>query len=213
MIDTHRASGVTGGNGTISPMATSHYKGPWIGKTPMCAICAGAGEGVRSRHHLTHGVWVWLCEAHRSVEFQRRRGGRDFVASLAAVWGAAGTMTRRHDHALRRHLARVRPRRDPSELPGSYAWAALRREAERRFAGGEDPAVVIRELISVPIVGASRPTYRTLRRWFADGRWLPARRTRRQERSNPRPGSPSVVVTDMPSPPPDDAGGPIRGPC
>ena len=101
----------------------------WRPRRWMCAICAGAGEGVRARHHLTHGVSAWLCGVHRSVEFQRRRGGRDFVASLAAVWGAAGTMTRRHDHALRRHLARVRPRNDPRDLPGSYAWAGLRRSA------------------------------------------------------------------------------------
>jgi hypothetical protein len=194
-------------------VAKSHYKGPWIGKTPMCAICAGAGEGVRARHHLTHGVSVWLCGAHRSVEFQRRRGGRDFVASLAAVWGAAGTMTRRHDHALRRHLARVRPRNDPHDLPGSYAWAGLRREAERRFAAGEEPKVVIGELITAPIVGASRPTYRTLRRWFTDGRWLPARPVRRPPGDDRRTGPPPLGAEREPLPPADGPTGPIRGPC
>jgi hypothetical protein len=195
-------------------VARSHYKGLWIGKTPMCAICAGAGEGARARHHLTHGVSVWLCGAHRSVEFQRRRGGRDFVASLAAVWGAAGTMTRRHDHALRRHLARVRPRSGTRELPGSYAWAALRREAERRFARGEDPTVVIGELVAAPIVGASRPTYRTLRRWFTDGRWLPVQPARRRPGAEQRPGpAPPVAATDGTPPPVVEASGPIRGPC
>ena len=197
----------------VGPMATSHYKGPWIGKTSMCAICAGAGEGVRARHHLTHGVSVWLCGSHRSVEFQRRRGGRDFVASLAAVWGAAGTMTRRHDHALRTHLARVRPRNDRRDLPGSYAWAGLRREAERRFAAGEDPTVVIGELATAPIVGASRPTYRTLRRWFTDGRWLPVRSARRQTGGARRPESRPVRAAHGRLPPADGPTGPIRGPC
>jgi hypothetical protein len=195
-------------------VAKSHYKGPWIGKTPMCAICAGAGEGTRARHHLTHGVSVWLCEAHRTADFQRRRGGRDFVASLAAVWGAAETMTRRHDEALRRHLARVRPRVEPRELPGSYAWADLRREAERRFATGEDPAVVIAELVAAPIVGASRPSYRTLRRWFTDGRWLRVHAARRRQRVDPRRQPVTAQYPQAgPPPPPDAAPGPIRGPC
>jgi hypothetical protein len=44
-------------------MPISHYKGPWIGKTPMCAICAGAGQGERVRHHLTHGVSVAVRRA------------------------------------------------------------------------------------------------------------------------------------------------------
>lgn len=195
-------------------MVKSHYKGPWIGKTPMCAICAGPGEGTRARHHLTHGVSVWLCEAHRTTDFQRRRGGRDFVASLAAVWGAAGTMTRRHDDALRRHLARVRPRGEPRDLPGSYAWAALRREAERRFANGEDPTVVIAELVAAPIVGASRPSYRTLRRWFTDGRWLPVRALHRRLGDDPRrPPVTAEYPQAGPAPRPDAAPGPIRGPC
>lgn len=204
---------MTEANGKIRAVAKSHYKGPWIGKTPMCAICAGAGEGQRARHHLTHGVSVWLCGAHRSTEFQRRRGGRDFVASLAAVWGAAGAMTRRHDHALHRHLARVRPKSHPDELPGSYAWAPLRREAERRFADGEDPRLVIAELGATPIIGASRPAYRTLRRWFSDGRWLPVKPTSRRPGSVPSGPAPPVVETGGTPKPPDEAVRPIRGPC
>jgi hypothetical protein len=196
-------------------MARSHYKGAWIGKTPMCAICAGAGEGERARHHLTHGVSVWLCGMHRSIEFQRRRAGRDFVASLSAVWGAAGVMTRRHDRALRAHLARVRPGDTTPPRPGSYAWAALRYEAERRFAHGENPAQVIAELARVRIAGASGPTYRTLRRWFTDGRWLPVRRPRPAARTtgrrDPSPPATATSGTDLRR---DDAPtGPIRGPC
>jgi len=205
--------------GEDAPMAMSHYKGAWIGKTPMCAICAGPGEGERAQHHLTHGVSVWLCEVHRSVEFQRRRGGRDFVASLAAVWNAAGVATRRHDRALRAHLTRVRPGDTGRPRPGSYAWAELRREAERRFGQGENPALVVAELARARTVGASGPTYRTLQRWFSDGRWLPVA-------SVPRRAPPGTASTKRPGTPPTatptgrlDARGdnrsssPIRGPC
>lgn len=152
-------------------MALSHYKGPWIGKLPMCAICGGAGEGARAEHFLTHGVSVWLCEAHRSEEFQRRRSGRDFVASVGAVWRAAGITGRRHSQALAAHLRRVR---DASERvrPGSYAWPELRQEAERRFANGEPPRSVIAELRQAPLAGMRLPSIRTLRRWFHEGRWL-----------------------------------------
>lgn len=153
-------------------MAKSHYNGEWIGKTPMCALCGGAGEGPRAEHRLTHGITVWLCEAHRSGTFQRRRAGRDFVASLAAVWQAAGVMSRRHSAALDTHLRRVR-QPQARRRPGSYAWPHLREEAERRFAAGERPASVIDDLL-----GRARsdrragPSARTLRRWLNDGRWL-----------------------------------------
>lgn len=197
-------------------MATSHYKGAWIGKMPMCAICAGAGEGGRARHELTHGVAVWLCGMHRSLEFQRRRGGRDFVASLAAVWNAAGAMTRRRERALRAHLTRVRPRESLRPQPGSYAWAALRREAERRFAGGEDPVQVISELATARIAGATGPTYRTLRRWFSDGRWLPAARPRRGTVRRSAPATPRRTAANGTVPGEPGSGrdhSPIRGPC
>jgi hypothetical protein len=81
-------------------VAKSFYKAQWIGKLPMCAICGGAGDGPRAEHNLTHGVSVWLCAAHRSDEFQRRRAGRDFVASLHAVWRASGIRSKRHEAAL-----------------------------------------------------------------------------------------------------------------
>jgi hypothetical protein len=44
-------------------MAKSFYKAPSIGKTPMCAIRGGDGEGPRAKHFPTYGVSVWLCEA------------------------------------------------------------------------------------------------------------------------------------------------------
>lgn len=137
----------------------------------MCAICGGAGDGPRAEHFLTHGVSIWLCEVHRSEEFQRRRAGRDFVASVGAVWRAAGISGRRHSQALIAHLRRVRGT-PPRERPGSYAWPELRREAEQRFASGEPPRHVIADLRRSPLAGMRLPSIRTLRRWFHEGRWL-----------------------------------------
>lgn len=176
-------------SGEYPAMAVSHYKGQWIGKLPMCAICGGAGDGPRAEHRLTHGVSVWLCEAHRGDAFQQRRGGRDFVASLAAVWRAAGVSNRRHAAAMTAHLRRVRGDRR-RDRPGSYAWPHLRREAERRFASGEQPAEVERDLARHCAARAIRcPSRRTLRRWFHEGRWLHARSQARSSRPAAAPTS------------------------
>lgn len=196
-------------------MAKSFYKAKWIGKLPMCAICSGPGEGPRAELHLTHGVSVWLCEAHRSEEFQKRRAGRDFVASLGEVWRAAGIRSARHRQALSAHLTRIRPARN-RDRPGSYSWPKLRREAEGRFAAGEDPRVVIVELRGRHVNSdASPPSVRTMRRWFTEARWLEQSATassRRREAaplpcsSDPRPRRAAVVPTE------GDGGGP-HGPA
>src|SRR5438876_667905 len=128
-------------------MASSLYKGPALGKVPPCLICAGPGEGPRARLYLTHGVAVWLCAAHRAPAFVRRRAGRDLAATLGALWSGAGCFGARRRRALEDHLRRVRqPGSGARRRPGSYAWAALRQEAERRFGAGEPPAAVIAEL-------------------------------------------------------------------
>lgn len=177
------------------------------------------GKGTRALHHLTHGVSVWLCAEHRSLEFQRRRARRDFVASLAAVWKAAGVSSRRHDRALAAHLARIRPAPPARRRPGSYAWAALREEAEARYRSGEDPRVVIRDLRHRDTPGASRPSTRTLRRWHTDGRWLTAATPPgSQGRRNPSPNPPARQMpapapTGSPGPRECRSTGPIRGPC
>jgi hypothetical protein len=153
-------------------MARTLYKGPPLGKLPPCLICAGPGEGARERLHMTHGVTVWLCAAHRSPAFLARRAGRDLVASLGALWSGAGCLTSRRREALTAHLRRVRQR--PDARPGSYAWPELRLEAERRFRAGEPPAQVIEELRARHKGDSARvPSARTMRRWFHDGRWLP----------------------------------------
>ena len=75
---------------------------------PMCAICAGPGQGGRAKVELTHGVSVWLCATHRDHGFMTRRAGRDFAASLGAVRSAAGCLTGMRSRALKSHLRRVR---------------------------------------------------------------------------------------------------------
>jgi hypothetical protein len=154
----------------------SFYKGDRLGKTPACCICGGPGEGPRGPLHLTHGVTVWLCEAHRDGEFLRRRAGRDLVASLTHVFRAAGCDTGRRRMALVAHLARVQRAQAADvgrERPGSWSWPRLRRQAEARWARGESPAAVIAELRERHARDhATVPSARTMQRWFAEGRWL-----------------------------------------
>lgn len=139
----------------------------------LCAIC------VRSRPtttlHLTHGVAVELCAAHADDQYVRRRGGAVLAERLRRIWSAHRILTRRRDAALRAHCRRVRLGPQRRDRPGSYSWPELRREAEARFAAGDDPVGVIAELRARHARGAAvAPTVRTMRRWFADGRWLDA---------------------------------------
>jgi len=184
----------------VGVVARSFYKGESLGATPACAICVGKGRGRRAQLHLPGGVSVWLCEAHRDPEFLRSRACRDIVVSLMHVWRSAGCLTARRSQALTalRDQLLIAPR-TPTR-PGSYAWPTLRLEAERRFAAGEDPAVVIDDLRnreqdrSSP---ARPPSVRTMRRWFREGRWRGGRRHRRHTatataRATRRPGARSV---------------------
>lgn len=140
---------------------------------PPCAICGRAGRGQRTLRHLTHGVSIWLCEAHRSDAFLRRRSGDEFVERLAAVWTASGVLTDRRRQALDAHLRRIQAISVERARPGSYSWPVLRREAERRFAAGDKPADVIAELRTTYRDGpAMVPSIRTMRRWFTQARWL-----------------------------------------
>jgi hypothetical protein len=128
-------------------------------------------------------VSVWLCAWHRSPAFLERRAGRDLVVSLMRAWEAAGCLTQARHRALDVHRARLGG--PPARArPGSYAWPALRREAERRFAAGEPPARVIGELRGRVAGGAAKaPSRRTMARWFSEGRWL--------EGGGHRPGPPA----------------------
>ena len=173
-IGTGRCSAVTLRAARIRDMATrSRGRLRWIGDEPKCAICADNGAGGCAEHHLTHGVSVWLCETHRSDAFLRRDGGHDFVDSLRGMWTAAGRLGTRQGAALATHIRNVRSAPDQRAQPGSYSWPRLREEAERRFAGGEPPKDVIRELRARHDADAANaPSVRTMRRWFHEARWL-----------------------------------------
>ena len=144
-------------------------------KSPICAICLDRTRGRTLERQLTHGVRIWLCEGHHSVEFMRRNAGRDFVVTLMRSWRSNGCLTRARNRALDAHLAAMRatgaalarPR------PGSYAWPRLRREAEHCFARGDLVLGTIARLrVGHLLDHATVPSIRTMRRWFSDGRWL-----------------------------------------
>jgi len=142
-------------------------------KQAVCAICVERTRGRTHAVELGYGVHVHLCHGHASPEFQTRRGGRDLVPTLERLWRAHGCLTVARSRALRRHLAACsgaesRPR------PGSYAWPALRRDAESAFAAGRPVNVVIAALRRLHADGAAvPPSIRTMRRWNAQRRWLP----------------------------------------
>ncbi len=146
----------------------------WATDQPVCALCAAPGSGRVAEHHLTHGVSVLLCGDHRSDGYQRRRDGQDFANELAGLWSASGCLSARHRSALAAHVRRVsRSGADRRSRPGSYSWPVLRAEAERRFAAGESPRLVIHELRAHHAGGdAIVPSVRTMRRWFCEARWL-----------------------------------------
>ncbi len=139
---------------------------------PPCAVCVGRSGPERTPWHLTHGVVVWLCAAHRENRFLARRGGREFTERLAARWAAAGCLTVTRARALRTHIGQVAAAATRQPTPGSYSWPELRQEAERRFDHGEPPGDVIRELRQrYRHAVAQVPSTRTMRRWFSEARW------------------------------------------
>lgn len=158
----------------VSNAKKSRVRRRWGTDRIACALCAGLGSGAVAEHHLTHGVSVFLCAAHRDAGYQWRRGGRDFVDELTGMWSASGNLTPRHRRALTAHLDRVnRANATVRARPGSYSWPVMRAKAERRFAAGEPPRTVIFELRRHHEGGdAIVPSVRTMRRWFCEARWL-----------------------------------------
>jgi hypothetical protein len=141
-------------------------------KRPPCAICVDRTRGLTVSVRLTHGVTVWLCEAHASPEFQARRSGRDFVLTLQRLWGAHGCLTAARGRALMTHLAAMKERSGQPK-PGSYSWVGLRRLAESEFAEGGPPMPTITRLRAHYSGGsAAPPSVRTMQRWHRERRWL-----------------------------------------
>ncbi len=165
----------------------SVYKHPSLPrKHELCAICTLKTRGSTVEVHLNHGVSVFLCTStHATTEFMHANGGRDLADLLALVWGANNQLNRNRERALQAHvdgLARSASR-DEASLPGSYGHKSLRNEAEHRYADGDDPRAVSQDLRDRHgHAVADPPSDRTLRRWFADGRW------RRGVRTPLRPG-------------------------
>jgi hypothetical protein len=144
-------------------------------KTPICAICLDRTRGTTLERELTHGVRIWLCQGHHSIAFLRSNTGRDLAVSLLRIWRAQGCLTRSRSRALEAHVNAVRAlgRAARQRRPGSYAWPRLRREAEECFARGDRALTTIARLRARHSLDhASVPSVRTMRRWFADGRWL-----------------------------------------
>jgi hypothetical protein len=144
-------------------------------KRPVCAICLDRTRGKTLERQLTHGVRIWLCEGHHSVEFMRSNAGRDFGVTLLRIWSAQGCLTRARSRALEAHSLAVGAlgRAVARVQPGSYAWPRLRREAEERFARGERVMTTIAQLRERHAQDHAKvPSVRTMRRWFAQGRWL-----------------------------------------
>jgi hypothetical protein len=140
-------------------------------KSPICAICLDRTRGKTLERQLTHGVSVWLCHGHHSVEFLRRNAGRDLVVTLERSWRSHGCLTRARARALDAHLHAIRTTGQTINRPrpGSYAWPRLRHEAEQAFARGERILTTITRLRHDH---ATAPSIRTMRRWFSQGRWL-----------------------------------------
>lgn len=146
-------------------------------KSPVCAICLDRTRGRTQIRELTHGVRLSLCEGHHSVEFMRSNAGRDFVVTLSRIWAAQGCLTRARSRALDAHLRALRAIGTTLTRvrPGSYAWPRLRREAEDCFARGDGILVTIARLREQHARDhATVPSIRTMRRWFAQCRWLRA---------------------------------------
>jgi hypothetical protein len=147
-------------------------------KQNVCAICVDRTRGRTAEVDLGHGVRVWLCAAHASLEFQMQRGGRDFVLTLSRLWHAHGCMTQPRQRALNRHLAARKPQ--PSGAgkprPGSYAWPQIRARVERALAAGTPLQTIARGLADPRLFGRARPpSHATLLRWKRERRWLSTR--------------------------------------
>jgi hypothetical protein len=158
----------------MSYHAPSLYKARKVPtKQAVCCICVDRTRGKTQKFTLGYGVEFYLCETHASVEFQRRRNGRDFELTLMRLWQAHGCWTLARQRALKAFTAARQAAKRPSHRPGSYAWPDLRQAVEQAFAKGAPPLQIAeqvkRRYAECP---ARPPSRRTIRRWHAERRWL-----------------------------------------
>ena len=159
----------------MSSYLPSLYKAKVPTKQRVCCICVDRTRGKTQKVRLGFGVEIWLCEAHASPEFQRQRGGRDFVLTLHDLWAAHGCLTLARSKALTAHSTALKQTRAAKRpRPGSYAWPDLRRRAEAAYAGGAAPDHLTHRISQLfPDDAPARPpSRRTLRRWHTERRWL-----------------------------------------
>src|SRR6476646_3686681 len=147
---------------TPMPYLPTLYKAKVPTKQTACAICLDRTRGKTQQVRLGYGITITLCSGHASVDFLTQRGGRDFVLTMSELWKAAGCLTTSRHKALDAHLRALRPRRT-RHRPGSYAWPALRLQAERLFASGVGLAHVIARVRGAHYVNANPPSIRTIR--------------------------------------------------
>lgn len=120
------ASGRELGGGARSGARGEFEAGPVGGGLP-CAICAGTGQDPRRLMHLTHGVVVWLCEAHAGKRFLREDDGAvvaECLASIAVERGRevfAHCVTSLGPGRARARLAELRRARERDRHLGSVA--------------------------------------------------------------------------------------------
>lgn len=142
-------------------------------KQVACCICVERTRGRTQKLDLGYGVEIWLCKAHASLEFQRQRNGRDFELTLMRLWQAHGCWTLARQKALKAFAAARNEAKRPRHKPGSYAWPDLRRQVEDAFARGVTSDHVTAEIKRrYPDCPARTPSYRTVRRWQTERRWL-----------------------------------------
>ena len=156
------------------PYLPTLYKAKVPTKQTACAICLDRTRGKTQQVRLAYGITITLCRGHASVEFLTQRGGRDFVLTMSELWKAAGCLTTSRHKALDAHLRALRPRRT-RDRPGSYAWPALRLQAERLFAAGAARANVTHRIRTARFHNAEPPSARTIHRWHHQQRRLQPR--------------------------------------
>ena len=168
-----RRGGSSARGGSLPQQGSARVAPNRQGIAVPCAICGHRGRGEARVRFLPHGLHVWLCAVHGKVAFLVRDGGREFARRIQRRWQSDGEFGTRRRLALTAHLERIQHLGGAGDKPGSHSWPQLRRDAEHRFAAGDDPATVIRDLrLDISGGPAVAPSLRSFRRWFAEGRWL-----------------------------------------
>ena len=123
----------------------------------------------------TGSAW---CSAH-SIAIRGsspRAPGATSWLGIGELYSGLGLTARRYGEALRAFVRSCTDRPAPTrQLPGSYAHARRRQDAEAVWAsGGSFEDGLAAALANPPpgLYGIALPSYRTVRRWWLQRRWL-----------------------------------------